>query len=474
MAKGSPILAAWSASDSTVRTFELVGDAFVQTGSLGGLNHNETLSSKPMLYWHHSGSMLVMRRGISNAGGYHTVMHPDARKISEMGGLAVANGYGNYGAAFEQSSNSEYYVEPSPGNDRTIFRFQLLATGELVFRPIQQSGETISLYPGTLSVSPDGKNLIRAGIFPTNNINLLSKLDVSGGDTTTGYLVPASMTWASMVWSPDSTYLLTSDLIRAVQLHKLVGNSLVKTYELNSEYGAPVALAFSPDAQHCAIGYLNGGRYFTAIYRRKGGYLQQLQLIHDFGALLGFTADGNILVDAASRKAYRLSANNFTEVVGALTNVPAGVTLQAMSPNAHQPTGIGKLYDGVLLGLLSGQVSLEGLKVTLLTADAAFRSTDGTVDQVVAGCEVTSGMWPAGGIAINNGRIVAPDQGTVKLVGDDAERIIVREPLVARYALVYNGTRPISFLDFGDEVVISNERKLTIDFDSVGIVTFEK
>lgn len=476
MAQGNPVLAVWTATDSTIRTFELSGDAFIQVGASGGKSHvgppgDAQTSFRPSFDWTAEGDKLLFLH--SPASNFSTLASFDA-SLTPLGSIntGTSAGQGNTYGDLNPANNVFYFTNTPAANAISVFRFALAENGALTAQNTGTQAGTRLTLTGTvaaLSVSPDGVTIVRSGAYPTFSQVEVRTVDANG---TTSVVKGISCAWDIMAWTPDSKYLIVADKTGTVQVHKrLTANTFEQTFHQGSNVlGTPVQVAVAADNRTVAIGYVNAGTYSTAIYRRMGGLLIETEVIAGIGSLLSFDGSGLVLVDAAAKRAFRKN-NGFEEILGAMDDVPNNVAVQAISPHVLNPTGIARLYDGGIAGLTHGDTPLQGLKLTLLSPDAVFDSSHTALNVAAGGYEVTEGRWPAGGVALQNVGFI--DLGSdVAVVADDFVYPVLESPLIFRFGIIHDDGKPLIWLDFQEEVGIPVATGLKIDFSTTGFVAF--
>lgn len=478
MAEGNPRLAVWETA-GTVRTFEYSGGAFVQLASLGGfpmgnLAHPAGITLFPELAWARDGAFVTLRYAansiISRLWSWNEFLDPKGFADGSNTVSGASRGISSYNHADEVS------VFHCDGTQSTNQIF-VPATG-IPTTPGTTSPASAGTTERCFEITPDGEYALSGRIKPSDSL-IYTKTGMSGAGVAYSAGVPFTSKGINCAgWSPDSKYLITGDaVLNTCQVFEMVADVPTLIMELPPEDGAPVCVAFSPDRRWVAIGYLNGGDYFTVAYRRTGPYFVKKQTLTAMGQLLDYSANGKLLVDAAQRKAYSFDGNTLTLVSGAMASVPAGQTVQAMSQHAVDPVGLGSLYNNAIDSIISGTVGLDTLKLTLLTSAASFLETHTTLDQVTnsGAYEVSTSGWPAGGLLMTG--VDKENTGpTVNYKADNLYRVIITETLTARYAVVYDDgsvdQTPIAFLDFQAEKTIVKNTELVLSFRSGNFITF--
>jgi len=279
-----------------------------------------------------------------------------------------------------------------------------------------------------------------------------------------------------------------------VEIYKrFAPDTLNKVGEIRLAGFYPTAFSFSPDTRHLAIAWADGTTSKTIIYRRFGNSFSLVMEVPAFGALvpfalvsgvnetttlIGWTADGKYLVDAASRKAMKYESGVFSTADAIMANVPAGALAMTMSTHVSNVTGRGYLYDGAISDLVNRRVNLEALKFALLKSEASFRPMDAALSAVTANGEYEAhGFgWPVGGKAIPNVRLDDSSPSTLSYKGDEIKQVIVDGNLISRYGVIYDDShaskKPLLFIDFQKELFAEKDTELTLTFDSLGFITY--
>lgn len=478
MISGRPRLAVWSL-DNTLRLFELGESGAGQIWSTGLTQHANSLANNnfPYMGFSEDAFFLAMRYNpVTNNASHHTRRTVDGEGIGSA--LTVYGGgsssYNNVVSAWSQPKRflltGPKSGSPTPDNGRTYYN-------ELGVYTNLANPSFISQTRSCLAFAPDG--LLFCGrsdgtpcVFPAEAENYIS------GQIPLNHLAAHRCTGA--VWSKNGMYLLTYNTeVPSYGLTLLTRDEELTLVEYGNVpnpagIGAPVAAAFSFDNRHVAVGYENGGVYTTVIFVRYGNILLERQRIGDMGMLLDFTEDGKILIDAGNKKAYENVGGTFTELVGFLSALPSNVRSQAISPHVSFITTTAKFYNGAVAPFVTGGIDFDALKLVLLSEDAVFDQFDESLEDVTGAGEheVYGDGWDEGGVELTNVQLVQRDENSAAIIADTIERIIYREPLVFRYGVLIEDDAPRIWIDFGQQVSIMPNQKLTFDLQTLGIVGF--
>lgn len=478
MALGKPLLATWS--DGTLRMFELSEAGFVQvaTTALASLGGDST-NYPPCLHFVRDSQYLVATRGSATSNVSGDVFYPG---LSPASGRSLLNGggVGNHKSAYSPTNNYLAIAPNATGfsGGNTLWTINeagvLTAVGDAA-----ATGYVVPLL--ALSLSRDGRFLVRGHNGVSGPSRYFYRPD--GAPTNLPFSVNTPLPNITPIniieWSADSRFVLFGDKTGNVEVWKRDDETLFKIREISDDLGHPVAIAFSPNLRTVAISWQTVGTPTTVIYRRTGNVFQKVQTLSGtFGTLLGFTADGRYLIDAASRRAFEYVEGSFVEAVGLLQNVNTGSTVQVISTHMDVPRGIGFFYDGAVPGLTSGTIDPATLKIALLSADASFQQSNGTLSEVTgAGAyEVYGSGWPQGGKQLTGAQRQSFDPSSLSITFDDVTQIIVEDTLRFRYAVIYDGAdedgRPVIFIDFQTLQRAEKDSELKMTFDSFGLIVY--
>lgn len=288
-----------------------------------------------------------------------------------------------------------------------------------------------------------------------------------------------SGTGSIVEWSSDSRYILIGS---GSQLVVCTKDGLSYTYRDTVEV-ANVGqtlhrVSISPDNVFLAASTSedDGGLtvYRTRLYKRSGDDFYPIDTIDNFGGTLSWNEEGDQLYDALGRRAFRrtVNTNTFTELVGFMTNIPAGVQESATSPHIEFPVGAVTLYDTVLHEIITGTQALTGLKLALLDENYVFDSATATATVILAANEVSGAHWPVGGKELLNVQFEPYGLRGTFLTADTIEQMIYEGSISARFALIYDPVAnvPFAYVDFQQEIIAEQNSKLTLRIGDYGLI----
>ena len=470
MAIGKPLLATWS--DGTLRMFELSEAGFVQIASTSLSNTNAGVNYPPGLFFARDSRYLAAVHASGNAILYLRTFHRDFTLIESR---QLTGGNSNHKSSYAPAK--EYVAASAISGSNNNNLNGIADDGTIV-----NLGSAGNQHQGTLlslSLSPDARFVVR-GATGGNFYNYRPDDAPVSNPFTVRRPLEKHTPLDFSVWSADSRFVLFGDKAGLVEVWKTDVDTLFKVGEISGgQFGYPVTAAFSPNRRHVAISWQTSGQPTTVIYRRTGNTFQPIQTLSGtFGSLLGFTADGRYLIDAANRRAFEYLEGEFIEAVDLLANVNTGSTAQAISSHIDPPRGVGYFYNDAVPGLTLGSINIESLKIALLSAGASFQKTDTTLDQVTGGGahEVYGNGWPEGGKSLQNGRWEVRSPASVSIAFDDVTQIIIEDTLRFNYAVIYDDShvdkKPLIFIDFNGLQRAEKDSELKLTFGADGLILY--
>lgn len=475
MALGQPFLAVWGPSDQTLRLFRMSENGFVQVATTA-LAHNTGAVYQPKLAWLHDSDILL-------------ALNQSATVNTSAGALLTT---------FSQTLAQLAQTNPSVGSTLTVPRAYAIArkaNGFLGFVPSSApAARAYTTTPtGTFSGLATPANSATstfaeisaedAFLFAYENTSCVVRK--KSGDLANGAPNYATATFTlsdiasaplAAKWSPTEPYLVIATEANLFMYSFTESEaSLLQVIPL-TEAGTPYAVAWRYDNRFVAIGYDNNGTRTVVVYKRTGPTLTKVQtLTGSWGSLLGFTADGKYLVDAAGRQAWEYQAGGvFVEANSIMANIPVGCTLQAISTHTDNPLGTGKVFPVALEKLLPND--FQTLKLMLLSSDATFNSQATTASAVSnSGANEVSGYgWPAGGLPLLNIEDQVRSGGFIARVADNVKQTIAGGNLVFRRAMIYEEETdmPVIFIDFPEDQTAEADLSAVFNFQDAGFVRF--
>jgi hypothetical protein len=329
----------------------------------------------------------------------------------------------------------------------------------------------LNLEGQTLTFSPDGGMIAhtRGDSFRINSFDALGS-----GSAKFGTLLythqETGADFSRLKWSDDGAYLFALD--SGLNQVKVFAQTEPQVFELVNTINIPdTAKSMDVFSSFVAVGteyevesVLN---YRTRIYRRSGEELFLQTTLDDVGFDALWFVDGSYLIDATTKVAYSRAGLVFTRDDVLMDNIAANTTVANISAHTVIPSVAGFIYQSALDDIVLDDLSAATIQVKLLDETASFSLTDTLVSQVDnnGAAEVFGFNWPEGGVTLTN---VAPvNSGTsIDWTSDDVEQPIFGGNLTARYALLYSGTTPLVFLDFGESKDIPANSALKFAFSS--------
>lgn len=281
-----------------------------------------------------------------------------------------------------------------------------------------------------------------------------------------------------MEWNPDNNYLFTSsglvdDATFSIFEREGVHTSQTLTEVYRSPIGPGKIVNIAAQQNFIAVAYeIDDGSitYRTDLFKRYGNTVVKVGEIDDFGRLLQWSLD-NLLFDASVKKVYERVGNDLIEQEGMLDNVALGAIRQGVSDHVDSPLSTSSFYNDAVSDLVMGNIDFEAVKVLLLDDSASFSPSDSTVDAVTGSgaYEVFGANWPEGGVTLTNVEYVPEGGMGVRLAADNVSQEIFGGSITARAALIYQGTQPLIYIDFGEDRTIPNSTEALLDFGLGGI-----
>lgn len=493
MAQGNPLLAAWGSD--TLRLFELSEAGFVQRGSTAFVHSTGTGPEYlPQLFFPRDSSYVG---GVRAHSSNNRQVATFTQALGQIGTQIVGGG----GTTGGQNG----FLTFNPVDNLYINLAQVFATSSFVAGFVNVDGSISTAGSNTIaygnipqlgaklrmaSMAPDGTIIARGAAVDASTYNDIFVRPIDDA-TKYGFLAATRKqyhnlyAWDVHGWSADSRFFLagTRAANGFVEINKRYAyDTLTKIGEIRLAGFYPTAIAFSPNTRYVAITWTDGTALKTLIYRRFGNTFSHVLEIPDFGAssgyVIGWTADGQYLIDAANRKAMKYEGGVFSPADEIMTNVPAGIVSMALSTHVKHVTGRGMLYDGAVSDLVRGRVNLASLKLALLKDGAGFIQSQNSLAAVTANgtLEAWGNGWPLGGKPIPNVRMVETSPSTFSYRGDSIKQVIVDGNLTARYGVIYDDAnvnkKPLLFIDFQKELFAEKDTELTLTFDSLGFITY--
>ena len=474
MALVNPLLGTWDVN-GVVRIFEYAGGNFVSIGVLGGFTHlvRADMTAKgaretPLLSWDTEDTQLVViRTEIANRGKI-SVLDPLAEILDED--PIGAGNVTDEGFLFAAKLGADNYVVRTPANQAS-YRFDSNPLSSVPLQGIANGSTTpprLDFFPAPnalRSIDYHGSGSARYRLFTraSEAASFAQTLNISDF---------SGFTPSMIVWASDSLNIVGVDPVanRAQSWrYDPVNNVWKYVHELAmASVGTVRRAVMSPDRRMFLISRKTaGGAYTTRVYKKTGDYYQPLQTLNDIGELLGFSSDGLLLVDAALKKCWVLEGETFVEQNSKVAALPAGIAQQSMSAPKSSEKAIGEIYTGGLESVIDGSVDYNDLKITLMSASAAFDATHTTKDQVTnsGAYEAVGGAWPVGGLPLQNVTI-SKTESYVSLKCDDVKHVVINTALSARRALIYQAStgEPLAFLDFLSDRIIARNKQLVLQF----------
>lgn len=486
MAQGNPLLAAWGSD--TLRLFELSEAGFVQRGTVQAISTSAAFP--PQMVFPRDSAFVGMDRGSSSTLRTFYTYTLALTAIASQGFAAVTNGQNGF-LAFNPIENT-YHSITQLVTAPTATTGRVNADGTV--GPLGTSGALYGNAPALgvklrmASMAPDGTMVARGVAVDATTFNdtILRREDAAEPYfLSTQKKYHNLYAWDVHGWSADSRFFLAGTKAASgfVEINKRMAyDTLTKVGEIRLGGFYPTAISFSPSTRYVAITWTDGTAVKTLIYRRFGNTFTEVLEVPDFGAItgyvIGWTADGQYLIDGANRKAMKYAGGVFVAADAIMANVPAGITSIALSTHVNNVTGRGMLYDGAIADLVRGRVNLPSLKLALLKDGAGFLQSHASLAAVTANgtLEASGSGWPVGGKVIPSVRLVETSPSTFSYKGEAIKQVIVGGSLIARYGVIYDDAhvnkKPLVFIDFQRELFAEKDTEITLTFDSLGFITY--
>ncbi|ERP95705.1 hypothetical protein Q669_29495 [Labrenzia sp. C1B10] len=461
-----------------MRSFELAGSAFVQIGAQA---LSPYISTPPHLAWMRDGEFFAAQYPGTGSNTWRLrAYYPDSTPSdTEVSITNAITNIINFKPVFFKNQPPLTFTPVGTG----AFKYhELSEVGSFTGHAGSATVDTSISNAGTvncMAVSPDLTLMFRGvDAVNTSRVNVRNGNDANGDPSYgTSYAITHSAPIKLCAWTPDSRFVLLGTDAADTLVFRRTGDNMAQVSTISEVGLVPRRIVAAFDNRTIAISYTGGATtYLTKVYRRTGNTYDEVQEIANLGNLLDFSADGKMLVDAASRLAYQIDAGGVWQDVSAtvMANIPTGVTSQAVSPHFLAPKGTTYLYDVGLLYLVNNGVDLGAVKYMLLDNTASFDSTDATVNDVTnaGAAEVFGSGWPQGGLAIQNIMLVSKENGAAALTCDPFAQVIVGGDLSVRYGLIYSGTTPIIFVDFQTEQTFLQNTEVSFETGSNGFVLY--
>jgi hypothetical protein len=471
MAVVNPLLAAWDPT-GVLRLYEYAGGAFTLTGSLGGLTQANTstgvgATTVPFLYWMGEDAACAVVRELSNSSCQGGAISP-AGVLNNTVIIGASADLGPFRAT--GFANRLMFVERVawPFNGANLASRHGMSTAGI----LSATGSVLTLsehHKKVWEFSPDGtKTIWRTTDNETRFGISADPFNVSPSWTLQpdpGFLIDIDLA----AWAHDNKTLVIADVTaERAQSWIYEDSAWAFAQELDLPPGVMQFVKMSGDTRKMAISSLDGGTYYTRIYRRTGSFFIVEQTLVGIGRLIDFTADGVLLVDCANQVAYsKQSDESFALAVGVMVNIPVGIRAQALSLGRTDAFGWPTLYDDAVAEFSDNVADLDNLKLTLLTSSAVFDAAHDTMSDVTnaTAWEVQTGGWPAGGVPLTGVSTLAGD-GFFALLCDTVSQIIIETGVTFRNLVIYDATNdsPLIFINLLNDRSYAKNRELLIDF----------
>jgi hypothetical protein len=321
-------------------------------------------------------------------------------------------------------------------------------------------------------IRPRSNQPVNTGLFINYNT---AAVGVAGypdytSSVSTGASTPTIQSVAA-AWSPGGDLIYFLDTAGAIQV---VPFNTPATLTPSSAQVIAAVGAIASTVPANGLGY-NGTTYTTVIYQRTGSTLTEIQRIGSFGKAGAFTEDSMFIVDANSKKAYKLNLTlKLYEDVSAtaMANVPIS-PFGFLSNDIDAIEGIANVYNAAIGEFLSCGVDLANLKMIFLSPSASFNAAATTITGAINGFAVSDPNVPATGLTLQNATLTPGSGGQVLLKADDLA-VNVANNFTFRYSALVDATNdtPLAFFDWGEDFTIDALSGVNIDLSSRGIVLF--
>lgn len=497
--RGAPYLVGWS--DGTLRLYRLAGGTFVQLASTAA--PVQAVNKRfPRPAFHPLDEVVY-----TSAGGTFSPVNAATIGVSKYGNAEIVrtqefqlNGGQDAASRFDAIISVADVMLPDPFLAPGSFAAPMLAIARK-----SDVGGTANLLNPTASAAAGGfrgSNIRVASIFvntegngyeatqltPDSTLMLFARrspgglfwyeFDFSklpnanpfttaeGSDTSLGS-IPALAVSADSQW-----VFVIGDAAKKLAMYARSGKSLTKSQVIDLPE-TPVSISTFGPFVAVGLTYDDGTtKYRTRIFKKSGDRLLVHTTIEGMGHDVLFSKDGSLLIDAFTKKAYARDGYAFNDSSAMMANIATNTTIAAISPHVPENLAQAKFYNGAASDFASNDVDMGALSVLLLNDGAAFNPAHATVSDVTGGgaFEVSGNNWPVGGMPLLNVMRQKNAHG-LDVVADNVKRSIFGGSLVARYAVIYSGTRPLIFVDFADNVTIRENESLAMNLTSgfVGI-----
>jgi len=478
MAIGNPLLAVWDV-DGVIRTYEYSSNRFVLIGSRGGISHSPSSAAleaganpAPHLVWDWEDAYLV---AISSTTSNFTArtFTPLLTLVDSSSLFATTPNLGGGHVASNRPPH-QHWVKPSYTTHRVMMN--VASDGKISTGTIQTAsafGQDVA----DLEVSPDGLNMLVTPVDATlRSARWSTRLNPANTSWTNRGIPPFTSNSQIVKFAHNNRSVLVCDTIfNVASIWVLDQGTWTQLHTIDAPAGQIKQASMSPDTRTMAISSLDGDTWRTRIYVRVGDYFQPKQDITGVGELLDFTEDGVMLIDSALRRAFILSGDIYVAHDEAMINLPSLVKAQAVSRGLVYQYGQAQLYDGAVSALATNTVDIYNVKFTLLKSTAVFNAADLTATAAIGAHEVNTGMWPAGGVQLEN-IIGLENPPFYDFTADPINKLVVGTTLFTRYGLIYDATFdiPLIFIDFMNNRSVIKNRELVINFRDGAFLRYSK
>lgn len=465
MIPGTPLLAIYDAT-GVIRSFELAAGVFTQIASQGGFTHTTTPDGGPVPFMGWVGDRIVLGRSTGAGTGRVIELLDILLSTTATLNQNTTGSSAKYRVGLARDAQIVSII-PGGASNGTVRKHRIIGDAFFIesHDPFTNVGDLTDV-----PVTPDGTKwpwLTGTSIKDVRNPGANQNFEYEGVVTTRATIGS---------WDASNNYLITGtpgDTFATVhRFNAADAPGFEETYRIDDVEGTLVDICAAPYGKMLAIGWLIGAAYVTRIYRRQGGFYQLLHTLTAMGRTLDFTANGDILIDAISRKCavYDAEDNVYVNNTGMAANLPAGTVRQAVSDHAPLVLSTAAMYQSGLELVAAGFDPFGDLKLTIATADApAFDVTHDTLAETLGTAEVTNGGWPAGGISVEN-VVLVPGSGVVNVQFDSPERIMILSSAVFRYAVLHQDGVPVMRFDFQQDIAVAQNAKAVFEVPAEGVI----
>lgn len=481
MAIGNPLLATY-ADDDLIRTYEYVSDVFVPLGVSVAYPHAPSATAiaadntDPYFIWQQEDSFLFLERATDANNNTQYSLRPDASQVASR----VADTFPGFGGRMGvklTDVNSAAMQGCSPHTEAENVRvsnvgaltganYIVSTTNDFPFTDFSQSYDQTFFF----TCQPQGfprlhQRMSALGVFP---VTTAPNTQITGIAFSPFYL---------KIMGDNRTCVAIDKANNVAKVYTFDKTTSFMTYvqDIDMNVGAGYTawrVRVSPDGRFFAVGFKNGSSYITRIWRRTTTYLVLVDTYTGMGRDLAWSSDGNILLDAAAKKALKRDGGNaFTNHDTAMVNVAAGVRNSALSAAPIYKSAFPSVYVKAVENVGNKTIDLANVKFTLLTSAAAFNEAHTSVNQVTnnGAYEAVGGGWNAGGAVLQN--VTAAMVGSeFDFKADTVKWIAFGSSINWRYALVYDGTsgEPLIWYDYYGTRTVASGREADFAFlDSI-------